>query len=321
VCSSDLDHSIRHQRPIIPLLEGLGQLGAACTTTRGDGFAPVIIRGPLHSGTVTMEGQDSQPISALLIAAAFLEGITHVKVKNPGETPWILLTLDWFDRLGIRYENHNFTEYKVFGKTDYKGFHYTVPGDFSTAAFPIAAALVTDSELVLNNVDMDDSQGDKDLIYLLKKMGAKIDIDSVSKSLTVKKGGRLQGIEVDINAFIDAVPVLAAIACYADGETKITNAANARHKECDRLRAITLELQKMGGKVTELLDGLVITPAKLNGTTVFSHHDHRLAMSLMVAGLGATGETQITHTECVAKTFPDIAERFQALGAQIGIET
>lgn len=311
------DDSIRHQRPIRPLLEALSQLGALAISTKNDGFAPVVVRGPLRAGSATVEGQDSQPVSALLVASAFVEGITELHVENPGEKPWILLTLNWLDRLGIRYENHDFKHYRIFGKASYPGFDYTVPGDLSSAAFPIAAALITQSELTIENIDMNDLQGDKELIYVLQKMGAHIEIDGSSKTLTVKKGGRLKGGEVDINAFIDAVPILAAISCFAEGRTLITNAAVAREKESDRLHAITIELQKMGAQITELPDGLVIEHSSLRGAHVFSHHDHRIAMSLAVAGLGAEGETFIENTDCVAKTFPGFAQTFQKLGSRI----
>ena len=313
------DASIRHQRPIQPLLDALSQLGAMAVSTKDDGYAPVIIRGPLKAGTATVHGQDSQPVSALLIASAFNAGTTELIVKDPGEKPWILLTLDWLDRLGIRYENHNFERYRIFGKCSYPGFDYTVPGDMSSAAFPIAAALITQSEVTLNNIDMKDPQGDKELIYLLQKMGASIIVDDQAKTLTIKPGGDLHGIEVDVNAFIDAVPILTVIACFAKGETRITNAAVARQKESDRLHAITVELSKMGAQITELPDGLIVKSSKLHGAKVHSHHDHRMAMALMVAGLGAEGETIVEDSECVAKTFPNVAQVFQALGARVEV--
>lgn len=314
------DHSIRHQRPILPLLDALSQLGAFTASARGDGFAPVIIRGPMRSGHATIDGLDSQPVSALMNAAAFLDGETHIHVTNPGEKPWILLTLHWFDYLGIPYENNDFTHYIIRGKHQYPGFDYTVPGDFSSAAFPIAAALITNSELTVNNMDMNDVQGDKQLIYILQEMGGRIEIDAERKSLTVKKDSKLKGREVDINTFIDAITILAVIACYAEGETRITNAAVARNKECDRIHSIATELKKMGADITELPDGLIIKRSPLKGADVFSHHDHRMAMSLMVAALGAEGETIIKHAECVAKTFPNVAEAFQALGAKVEIK-
>lgn len=313
------DVSIRHQRPIQPLLDALAQLGATAISTKGDGFAPVIVKGPLKAGSATVSGQDSQPVSALLIASSFIEGVTELHVNNPGEKPWIVMTLYWLDRLGIRYENHDFTHYRIFGKASYPGFDYTVPGDLSSAAFPLAAAVITGSELIINNIDMTDLQGDKELIYVLQKMGANIEIDDYSKTLIVKKGGQLKGLEVDINAFIDAVPILAVIGCFAEGTTRITNAAIARQKESDRLHAITTELQKMGANITELPDGLIIEHSSLKGAHVNSHHDHRIAMSLAMAGLGAEDETFIENIDCVAKTFPRFAQTFQAIGAHVEI--
>lgn len=311
------DHSIRHQRPIKPLLESLSQLGAFAISTRKEGYAPVIVQGPIQSGKATIVGEDSQYVSALLIASCFANGPIELSVQNPGEKPWVALTLNWLDRLGIFYKNEAFQRYRVLGNTRYEGFEYTVPGDFSSAAFPIAAALITHSELTLHNLDMSDSQGDKKLIYLFQKMGAKIEIDDQKKTLHVKKSGELLGIDVDINDCIDAITILAVVACFAEGETRITNGAIARHKECNRIHCVKNELQKMGGDIQEIDDGLYIKKSSLKGAHVHSYGDHRMAMSLVVAALGAVGETVISSVECVSKTFPTFVRDFNALGANI----
>ena len=94
-----------------------------------------------------------------MIASSFAEGPTEIHVRNPGEKPWVALTLNWLDRLGIPYENHAFERYRLFGSTRYPGFEFDIPGDFSSAAFPIAAALVTRSDLIVRNIDINDSQG------------------------------------------------------------------------------------------------------------------------------------------------------------------
>lgn len=315
------DHSIRYNRPMFPLIEGLSQLGVSATSMRGDGFAPIIIRGPIKTGTATLNGEDSQPVSALLIASAFVEGPAEINVRNPGEKPWINLTLDWFKRLGIPYMNHNFERYQLKGHAQYDGFEYTVPSDLSTAAFPIAAALMTGSELLLRNIDMHDVQGDKELIAVFQKMGAQIDIDDTHKTLHVKKGSKLSGITVDINDFVDAITILAVVACVAEGETLIQNASIARHKECNRIRCITEELKKMGADITETNDGLIIRKSSLKGANLHSHNDHRMAMSLTVAALAATGESAITSTECVSKTFPAFLQEFNKIGARIKEES
>lgn len=311
------DYSIRHYRPIQPLLNGLNQLGASAVSMRGDGFAPVIIRGSIRGGRALIDGEDSQPVSALLIASAFAQGPLELTVKNPGEKPWVAMTLDWFKRLNIPFECHNFEEYRLSGHANYDGFDYTVPGDFSSAAFPIAAALITQSELIIRNIDMKDSQGDKELIDVFQKMGAAIDIDEEHKTVHVKKSGSLTGLTVDINNFIDAITILAVVACYAEGETHINNGAIARKKECDRIRCIATELRKMGADIEETEDGLRIRQSKLKGDSLHSYHDHRMAMSLAVAALGADGETQIDDVECVSKTFPTFVADFTRLHANL----
>ncbi|MBS4168959.1 3-phosphoshikimate 1-carboxyvinyltransferase [Parachlamydia sp. AcF125] len=313
------DYSIRHQRPMQPLLNGLSQLGATTFSMRGDGYAPIIVQGPIKAGKAMVSGEDSQPISALLIASAFAEGPIELLVKNAGEKPWISLTLHWLDRLGIPYENCDFERYRLFGNTCYEGFVYTVPGDLSSAAFPVAAALITGSELCIKNIDMNDPQGDKELFVVFQKMGAKLHFDAVQNTLYVKKGGNLSGISVDINNFIDSITILAVVACFAEGETRIYNAAIARQKECNRLAGIAAELQKMGADISETEDGLIARKSFLRGAKLHSYHDHRMAMSLIVAGLGAIGETSLAPTECISKTFPTFARDFNQLGANIEV--
>ena len=123
------DHSIRHQRPIEPLLSALEQLGCFAKSSRGDGDGPVIIRGPIENTKASFEAQDSQFVSSLLFACAFSKNPVELKAINPGEIPWVKLSLCWLDRLNIPYENQKFQSYKVFGGAKIQGFEYTVPGD------------------------------------------------------------------------------------------------------------------------------------------------------------------------------------------------
>lgn len=313
------DYSIRHQRPMKPLLEGLSQLGVSVASMRGDGFAPVIIQGPIKAGNAWIDGEDSQPVSALLIASAFAQGPVELHVRNPGEKPWVALTLDWLERLGISCKHRDFEHYSLSGRASYEGFEYTVPGDLSSAAFPIAAALVTQSELLVRNIDMNDSQGDKELIHVFRQMGADIEIDEERKTVHVKKGGSLSGTTVDINNFVDAITILAVVACFAEGETRIYNAAVATQKECNRIQCIAAELRKMGADIQESGDGLVIKKSQLKGASLHSYHDHRMVMSLTVAALGAEGETKVHSVECVSKTFPTFFQDFNALQANIEV--
>jgi 3-phosphoshikimate 1-carboxyvinyltransferase len=313
------DHSVRYNRPIKPLLAALTQLAVFCATTKGDEYAPIIIKGPLQAGVARLNGADSQPVSGLLIAAAFIKGKTEIQVDDPGEKPWLGLTLNWFDRLGIRYENYNFEKYIMHGDASYAGFEYRVPGDFSSIAYPVVAALITHSEICINNVDMGDAQGDKEVIAVLQKMGANIVIDRQHKTLVVKRGAQLTGLTININNFIDAVTILAVVACFAQGTTTLSGAAIARKKESDRLTSITTELQKMGADIVETTDGLIIKTSRLKGAQVQSYHDHRMVMSLAVAALAAQGPTVIEDVACVTKSYPDFLLHMQQLGANLAL--
>jgi len=315
------DRSIRHNRPVQPLLDGLSQLGAFAVSSRGDGFAPIIIRGPQTKNKATILGIDSQPVSGILIAGAFGPHPIELHVNQPGEKPWISLTLHWFERFGIPYANDNFERYALQGGAKLKSFDYTVPGDFSSAAYPIAAALLTHSELTIYPIDMDDPQGDKAIVPLLEQMGARFEIDSAQKTLTVKKGGPLKGTRIDCNDFIDALPILAVIGCFAEGETEIVNAAIARSKESDRIHCIANELRKMGASLEERPDGLLIRQSKLKGANLQTHHDHRLVLALSVAALAASsGESLIEGVSAAEKTYPGFHKDFISVGAQIELK-
>lgn len=309
------DDSIRSRRPVKPLLDGLAQLGAFAISSRGNNHAPIIIKGPLKGGTAVIDGEDSQPVSGLLIASAFASNKTELFVTNPGEKPFVDMTLSWFDRLGIPYENENYERYLIPGGAELEGFDYTVPADWSSAAYPIAAALITNSELTIDGVDFSDAQGDKELIGLLQEMGAKIHIEGLK--LTVLPGSKLKGQKIDVGRFIDAITLLPVIGCFAEGKTEITGGAISRLKECDRIKSIVSELKKMGAKIVETEDGLIVEQSELHGAATQSYADHRMAMSLTVAGLGATGETLVTGTETVAKSFPGFFDMLREVGANI----
>lgn len=312
------DFSIRHIRPMQPLIDGLNNLGGFCVSSKNDGFAPIIIRGPVKSGKVRLKGQDSQPVSALLMLAAFLKGKTEIIVDHPGETTWIDLTLHWLDKFGVEYHNDNYERYVINGLSNvYQGFNYTVPGDFSSVLFPVAAALITHSEISLLGIDMGDIQGDKKVIELFRSMGANIIFDSKNKKLSVGEFEALKGIEIEANDFIDAVPILAVIGCFSKGQTIIKNSGIARHKECDRISAITKELKKMGAFIKETDDGLIVENSKLKGCEVETYHDHRMVMALSVAGMVASGKTTIKNVKSVSKSYPTFYDDMKQLGAQI----
>lgn len=311
------DHSIRNQRPMKTMLDALNMLGVSAKSTRQNGFAPLIIQGPVTQMTTTIDGKDSQPVSSLLILGAFSPAPIHIQVLNPGEIPWIKLTLDWLDFLGVPYEREDYHSYKIGGGPKIKGFHYTVPGDMSSAAFSVTSAVINKTPLTIQGLDFADKQGDKLYFDILQKMGAKLVINNTARTIEVLPDSTLNGITVDINDCIDAICALAVAACFADGETNIINASIARTKECNRIKALVDELSKMGAIIEETEDGLKIKKSALHGAEVWSHDDHRMAMSLAVAAMAAKGSTIIKGSDCIRKTYPSFIHDFTALGAEI----
>ena len=308
---------IQPNGPVKPLLSALRQLGALAESACGDGHAPVTICGPIKPGICRLEGQDSQPVSGLLMATSFLDGPSEIFVDDPGETPWIDLTLDWLKRMGASVTHQDYRHYQVKGGLSYSGFHYTVPGDFSSSAYPMAAALITNCPLTLTGLSQHDVQGDRILLDIAKEMGAKISWKEGDLHI---EPGELKGIDIDVNSCIDALPILATLGCYASGTTRLYNGAIARKKESDRISAIARELKKLGAQIEEFEDGLLITQSSLKGATVTSHRDHRIALSLAIAAMGANGPTTIEGTEWIDKSYPTFADDMNAIGAKIELD-
>ncbi|MCY2930009.1 MAG: 3-phosphoshikimate 1-carboxyvinyltransferase [Planctomycetota bacterium] len=312
------DHSIRHLRLCQPLIDALGQLGAWAVSTKGDGHAPLVVRGPLKGGQAQIDGLDSQPVSALLIAAAMADGPSEIHVLRPGEKPWVGLTLEWLKRCGVEFSNDNYELFRVRGHHRWGAFETIIPLDWSAALYPVVAALVCpDSVVKIPGMDFADTQGDKGVVNILRDMGAQIEI---AGNVVTASTSALRGREIDCNDFIDQLPLLAVVGALAEGETRLVNAEVCRHKECDRITATAQALQAMGADVAERPDGLVIRHSRLRGAVIDSQADHRMVMTFAVAALAAEGRTLIKDSECVRKTFPHFVEEMRKIGAEVGTE-
>ncbi|MHC4562493.1 MAG: 3-phosphoshikimate 1-carboxyvinyltransferase [Planctomycetota bacterium] len=309
------DDSLRHIRLCQPLIDSIGQLGGWAVSTKGDGHAPVVVRGKLTGGHAEIDGQDSQPVSALLIAASLAAAPSEIIVHNPGEKPWVGMTLHWLQRCGVEFSNDSFRHYRVRGHARWPAFDVTVPLDWSAALYPIVAALITpNSEVRVPRLDYEDCQGDKQVVEVLRQMGADIEITDDG---VIARHSTLTGTTIDCNDFIDQFMLLAVVGAYAEGETVLTNAEICRHKECDRITAMREALTAMGATVDERPDGLVIRKSALKGATVDSHNDHRMVMTMAVAALGAEGPTTIEGVECIKKTFPRFVEEMRHVGCDM----
>lgn len=308
------DEQIR-SRPAGPLLDALRGLGAEAFSTRANGRPPLVIRGPMKGGSIELDGsKTSQYLSALLLNCPLSRGTSEIRVSNPCELPFIEMSLRWLDEQGIEYERDGFERFRIPGGQSYSAFAKQIPGDFSSAAFFLCAAAITGSDLTLLGLDMTDSQGDKAIVRILSDMGAQIDI--LPNAIRIK-GGKLIGGEFDLSGTPDALPALAATACFADGETRIVNVAQARLKETDRIRVMRQELSKMGARIEELPDGLVIHGSDMHAAEVHGHCDHRVVMALAVAGMACEDVTEVDTAEAVSITFPNFVELMKNAGAEI----
>lgn len=308
----DGDASLR-TRKMATLIQTLESLGCKCTSVNGK--CPVSICGPVRSGKAEVDGESSQFLSSLLFALPFAEGEFELELPFLNEKPYVGITLSWLDFLGIKYEvSPDWLHWHIKGNQKIAPFTRAIPADFSTAAFPLAAGVIAGRELKITNLDFSDSQGDKVVFDHFKAMGANLEYGDV---LTIKGGAKLKPGVFDLNATPDALPIMAVAAAFAEGETRLVNAPQARIKETDRIAVMAQELTKMGVALEELPDGLVIHgTGKVKGCTELeSHGDHRIVMSLAVAALGAEGESVIRDAECAGVTYPGFFETFRSLGA------
>lgn len=307
----DGDDSLR-TRPLQPLLGALNDLGAHATSLNNNGCCPVRVRGKMGGGSTQVSGVTSQYLSSLLISTPLVTAETEIRVVDLHERPYVEMTLGWLDEQQIRYQREGWECFRVPGGQGYHSFDKRVPGDFSSATFPLCAAVVTPSHLVLKGLSMNDTQGDKAVIGMLESMGARIQVTGEGVLVTASE---LVGCELDLNNTPDALPALAVVGCYAQGQTVLKNVAQARIKETDRIAVMAKELSKMGAAVEEMDDGLIIQESKLKGAKVQGYHDHRVVMALSLAGMMAEGETEIDTAESIDITFPGYVEKMSRAGA------
>jgi 3-phosphoshikimate 1-carboxyvinyltransferase len=259
----------------------------------------------------------SQFISGLMFACPKAEVDTEILLTSPLESAdYVKMTQAVLGNHGIKvpaHENHiHIPANQTYTPSDGK-----VPGDFSSAAFLLAAAAITHSKVQINNLDYSSVQGDKAIMAILKSMGVngKVCEDSVEIE---GKGCALRPVEVNAKNIPDLVPAIAILACYAKGISHIFGAHRLRLKESDRLESLYLELTKMGAQITINDDGLIIQGGSpLHGTAIDPHNDHRIAMACAVAALGAEGETIIQNAECVRKSYPQFFTHLKQIGADL----
>ena len=300
------------RRPIGDLLEGLRALGVNVRSLRDDGCPPVIVRADgLEGGTCELSGEiSSQFLSAILMSAPYARREVTIRVRGElVSRPYVNMTLRMMADFGVEIGEKEPAVFSITPGQTYRGRDYPVEGDASSASYFLAAAGITGGRVKVLNVGEDSIQGDAGFARILERMGAEV---RNGPDWTEVSGPLIRGIKTDLNDMPDMVPTLAVAALFTPGRTVINNVANLRHKESDRLAAMAAELTKIGARVEELPDGLIVEWGELRGAEIETYNDHRIAMAFALAGLRIPG-IRIGNPGCVAKTFPAFFDAFLAL--------
>lgn len=263
----------------------------------------IILRGPLTPSDFVLRGDvSSQFISGMLFALPLLNGNSTLTLDTPLESsPYVDMTLDVMKHFGVDVDNIDHRTYNIPGRQNYRSEEYHVEGDWSQAAFFLAAGALG-YPVKCQNLTLSSAQGDKAILDIIKGMGGTIAAGNNSFSALPST---LTSLDVDVREIPDLVPVLAVLCSLAKGKSRITGAGRLRHKESDRLDAITSELCKLGANIKQGSDELVIEGKEfLNGGSVDAHGDHRIAMALAVAGIKCICPVHLTGWQSVDKSYP-----------------
>lgn len=275
------------------------------------------IKGKLNSGEFKVLGNiSSQFITGLMFALPLLNGDSKIIIEGTLESKgYIDLTLKALYDFGIDIENKDYNEFIIKGNQHYIGREYRVEGDYSQGAFFLCADAIG-NEVVCKDLDINSLQGDREVIEILERMGVSF---NKSEDEIIGMSNGLKSTIIDAKGCPDIIPILSVVASLSKGRTEIINAKRLRIKECDRLRAINLELSKLGANIYEKEDSLIIEGISefKGGVNVWSHKDHRIAMMLAIAATRCKEEIILDDFECVSKSYPNFFEDFKALGGKI----
>lgn len=306
----DGDEMLR-KRPLKPLLDALESLGAETEST--EGFPPASIRGPLDGGECTIECKTSQYLSGLLLGAPLAIGDSHIKCSVLFEKPYVKMTLKWLDDQGIKYRiSDDLEEVWVKGGQSYKPLDTYIEGDFSSASFFFVAAAIHGTEVTVEGLEKNSTQGDKEILNILEKMGCSIKWNGVA--VTVKGPEKLKGGVFDLNAIPDTLPALSVAAAFAEGDTILGNVEQARIKETDRIKVMRENLNQLGVEAEERRDALIVHgKGSVKGGKAKGYGDHRVIMALAILGTKTEEETEIDDVSAASVTFPTFFDLLEKL--------
>ena len=301
-------------RPMGMIEEALRSLGVTCRTNGG--FAPIEIRGPLQGGRATLDGsQGSQLLTGLLMALPLCGRDSELAVIALKSRPYAAMTVSLLRRFGVAVTaDPAFERVLVPGRQAYGSISYEIDGDWSGAAFLLAAG-AGHGRVTVANLKADSVQADQAVLEALDAAGARIAVEG--NSVTVENRGRLKGFNFDASECPDLFPPLAALACGADGRSRIDGVGRLKHKESDRGLALCEEFRKIGGRISIAGDRMEIDGARLEGGVIDARGDHRIAMAGAVAGLSSATGVGISGWACVAKSYPEFFDDLHSIGGDV----
>jgi 3-phosphoshikimate 1-carboxyvinyltransferase len=309
------------RRPIEPLLSSLKMLNVVAYPKQLESYPVIVVEGKgLAGGKTSLPGDvSSQFVSGLMFACPMAKADTEIQITTPLESKdYVKMTQEVLALHHVDVQiNNDYRNIHISGGQSFRPVDCKVPGDFSSAAFLLAAAALTNSKVRINNLNYQTIQGDKAILNILTHMGVNMNINEHYVEIQ-GTGDLLKAVDIDATNIPDLVPICAVLACYAKGESKIFNAQRLRFKESDRLATVYEELTKMGALLSMDNSSLTIKgPCKLYGTTINPHNDHRIAMACSVAALCAEGETIVENVECIRKSYPSFYTDLSSIGVEI----
>lgn len=308
-------------RPNKHLCEALRRQGMAIHGAGEKESVPIVFKGgELSGGRVEIDGSlSSQFISALLIALPSLKNDSQIILtgREMVSSDYIQMTREILFKAGVDVKQISQREYKIKGGQEFKGLkNFYVPSDYGLAAFPMAAAALLPSDVLLQgNLDEGLIQSDGHILGFMKRMG--VTFEKSDRSIKIKGPFNLKGDVFSLKDCPDLVPIMSILALFAKGTTKLIGIHHARAKESDRISDLRNELLKVGAKVSETNDALTIEPraSYKSGQLLDAHHDHRLAMSFAV--LGCKIGCRVQGIESSHKSYPAFVSDMKTLGALI----
>jgi 3-phosphoshikimate 1-carboxyvinyltransferase len=303
------------KRPMQPLLDALESIDAKCSSSNGT--PPITVTGIAKGGEITIPGNiSSQFITALMIIAPRTE--KGIKLTIEGDLvskPYIDATIKMIEKFNVKVDQIIPYKQIQISPQVYNSTTITIPTDYSSLALLLSAAVLVGDELILEVTKADLPQGDEKIIEFLEKLGVIFTFND--NTITLKTPERLQGGKFDLKNTPDLLPPLAILALKTSKPIELFNVKHARYKETDRIAILARELQKLGIKVQEKEDGLILeSPDNVKGAELISESDHRLFMAFCIAGM-YVGDCKVTNPESIEVSYPNFISDMNKVGGKI----